>query len=130
MTEPYLIHFEQFGDSSVGYISVSEFEEEVPFTIQRVFWTYKTPKKVIRGNHANLINKEVIIAIQGEIKITTINSAGTKTIFNLKSPNQGIYLPPNVWLTIEYSPDAIQLVLASEKYNEKEYIRNYQEFTS
>ena len=130
MTEPYLINFDQIGDPSIGYITVSEFEKEVPFAIQRVFWTYKTPEKVIRGNHANLINKEVLIAIKGEIKVTTINSNGQKAIFVLKHPNEGIYLPPNIWLTIEYSEDAIQLVLASEKYNENDYIRNYQEFTS
>ena len=130
MTEPYLIHFDQFGDSSVGYISVSEYEKEVPFAIERVFWTYKTPEKVIRGNHANLINKEVLVAIQGEIKVTTINSKSEKSIFILDSPSQGLYLPQNIWLTLEYSSNAIQLVLASEKYSEKDYIRNYQEFTS
>jgi hypothetical protein len=130
MTSPYLIHFDQIGDSSVGYITVSEFEKEVPFPIKRVFWTYKTPKKITRGNHANLINKEVLIAVQGEIKVTTINSIGERNTFTLNNPNEGIYLPPNIWLTIEYSDDAIQLVLASEKYNEKDYIRNYQEFTS
>jgi len=130
MTEPYLIHFDQFGDSSVGYISVSEYEKEVPFPIERVFWTYKTPEKVIRGNHANLINKEVLVAIQGEIKVTTINSKSEKSIFILDSPGQGLYLPPKVWLTLEYSSNAIQLVLASEKYSETDYIRNYQEFTS
>ena len=130
MTEPYLISFDQFGDTSVGYISVSEYEKEVPFPIQRVFWTYKTPETVIRGNHANLINKEVLVAIQGEIKVTTINSRSEKSIFILDSPTQGLYLPPNIWLTLEYSDDAIQLVLASEKYNEKDYIRNHQEFTS
>ncbi len=127
---PYLINFNKIGDKSTGYISVAQFEKEVPFLVNRVFWTYQTPEKVVRGNHANLVNKEVLIAIQGIIKITTINQAGKKETFTLNSPNEGIYLPPNIWLTIEYSKEAIQLVLASEKYNEDDYIRNYQEFTS
>lgn len=127
---PYLINFHQTGHKGVGYISVSEVEHDVPFVIQRIFWVYQTPEKIVRGNHANLTNEEVIVAVQGEIKITTVNPAGEKLIFVLDNPNQGLYLPPNVWLTLEYTEQAVQLVFSSEKYEDKNYIRNYQEFTS
>jgi hypothetical protein len=128
--KPHLINFQQTGTDSSGFISITEFKNDIPFNVKRVFWIYKTPKKIVRGNHANITNKEVLIAIQGEIRVTTLNSLGEKTVFILNDPNVGVFIPANIWLTLEYSENTIQLVLASEEYEENNYIRNYQEFTS
>ena len=130
MNEPYLIDFQKIGQKEIGYISVSEIETHIPFEVKRVFWTYKTPESVTRGKHAHHKNKEVLVAIQGTITIETELLSGEKRKFILNDTNKGIYLPSHLWFSINYSDDAIQLVLASENYDEKDYIRNYQEFKS
>lgn len=55
-------------------------------------------------------------------------SDGTLEVFRLESPHVGLYVPPNVWHTMQYSPGSVQLALASQPFSEEDYIRNYSEF--
>jgi hypothetical protein len=126
---PYLLAFSQIGKPEIGYISVSEnVLPPLPFAVQRVFWTYYTPDNILRGRHAHRATEQVIIAVASRILVTIERVDGAVEIFRLESPCIGLYVPPNVWHTIQYSPGAVQLVLASLPFTEEDYIRDYQEF--
>jgi len=126
--EPYLIEFSKHGDPSIGYISVSEFPSNIPFAVKRTFWTYFTPESIVRGRHAHFETEQVLIAVSGKIIVTTETAQGGIKVFTLEKPNIGVYIPPNVWHTMQYSHSSVQLVLASTPYIEKDYIRSFDEF--
>ena len=128
MTAPHIIEFPKLGSPEIGYISVSESQKNIPFEIKRVFWSYHTPDNVVRGRHAHHETEMVLIAALGRIVVNTEMPNGDLSVFSLESPNQGLYLPKYCWHTMQYSHIAVQLVLASTLYDEKEYIRNYDDF--
>ncbi len=129
-TKPCLLSLPSIGDSAVGYITVSEASKNIPFEVKRVYWTYYTPQNVIRGFHAHKALQQVIFAVSGSIKFTVETSAGNREEFLLDAPNKGLYLPPFTWREIQFSHNAVLLCLASEHYDENDYIRNYDDFKS
>jgi dTDP-4-dehydrorhamnose 3,5-epimerase-like enzyme len=124
----HLIQFETRGDPAEGYLAIAARQQGVPFEIKRVFWTYLTPQHVTRGRHAHYNTQMVILAVHGRIRLKTESTDGNVQDFLLDRPEQGLYLPPVTWHTMEYSPDAVQLVLASTEYDPGDYIRDYQTF--
>ncbi len=125
---PYWIEFSKIGNSAVGYISVAENLISIPFEIKRVFWTYFTPEELTRGHHAHYKTQQVIIAVTGKVILHTELPDGTKNVYTLDKPHLGIYLPPYCWHYMEYSHTAVQLVLASNLYDENDYIRDYTKY--
>ena len=125
---PYLIEFPKLGEPSIGYISVTEQSQLVPFAVQRIFWTYYTPESILRGRHAHHLTEQVLVAAAGRITVTTELADGTIELFRLEDPHMGLYVPPQAWHTMQYSHSAVQLVLASVPYQEDDYIRDYEEF--
>lgn len=130
MTKPYIIDFSKLGSPDIGYISVAENKKNIPFDIKRVFWSYHTPDNVVRGRHAHHETEMILIATLGRIIVNTEMPNGDLNVFSLESPSQGLYLPKYCWHTMQYSHIAVQLVLASEFYEEKDYIRDYAEFSN
>lgn len=128
LLKPYLIEFSKIGSSTIGYISIAELAKSVPFEVKRIFWTYYTPESIVRGRHAHYETQQVLIALTGRIIVTTEMSGGEINTFALEKPEQGVYIPPNVWHTMQYSHTAVQLVLASTEFSESDYIREYQKF--
>ncbi|KAA9332256.1 WxcM-like domain-containing protein [Hymenobacter busanensis] len=128
MLLPHLIEFPRHGAESTGYISVCEQQQHVPFAVQRVFWTYDTPEHVARGRHAHFHTQQVLVAVAGTIVVTTELPDGQIEVFRLDSPQVGVYIPPNAWHTMLYTPGAVQLVLASLPYDEQDYIRSHEVF--
>jgi len=128
MDNPYLITFPKLGAPEIGYISVTEQQQLLPFETKRIFWTYYTPESIVRGRHAHHATEQVLVAAAGRITVTTELVDGTIQTFRLEDPNVGLYVPPHAWHTMQYSHSAVQLVLASAPYNEADYIRNYDEF--
>lgn len=127
---PYIIEFDSIGSSGIGYISVGEEFDKIPFKIKRAYWTYYTPQSVIRGGHANIEKELVLVAVAGSITVTTECKSGEKSTFKLEGPNQGLYMPKLCWHTMQYSHNAVQLVLASTVYGQDDYIRDYGQFKS
>lgn len=126
---PHLLTFSQIGDTDIGFLSVSEnVVPPLPFVVQRVFWTYYTPDNILRGRHAHRATEHVLLAVAGRIVVTLEHANGRLEVFRLESPYTGLYVPPNVWHTMQYSPGAVQLALASLPFVEQDYIRNYPEF--
>jgi hypothetical protein len=125
---PRFLKFNKIGSPDLGYISVAENFENIPFDIKRVYWTYFTPQDVTRGGHAHLELEQVIIAVSGIITFTTEDLQGNKSEFLLDRPDKGLYIPQKNWRDIKFSHNAVLLCLASEKYIEEDYIRNYETF--
>ena len=126
---PHLLTFSQIGDSDIGFLSVSEtVVPPLPFAVRRVFWTYYTPDNILRGRHAHRATEHVLLAVAGRIVVALEHADGRLEIFRLESPHIGLYVPPNVWHTMQYSPGAVQLALTSRPFSEEDYIREYQEF--
>lgn len=123
--KPQLLRFDKTGTSTLGFISVAE---KLPFEIQRVYWTYYGPHDVIRGHHAHKKLKQIIVAVSGVIKFELEDITGEKTRYVLDSPEIGLYIPKMYWRTIQFSHNAVLLCLASEIYNESDYIRDYNYF--
>ena len=126
--EPRIISFNSIGTPSLGYISVAQERNELPFEMKRAYWTYFTPQNVKRGGHANIEKELVLIAVAGIIKVSTEMQSGDKKEFILDRPDKGIYLPKLCWHTMEYSHNAVQLALASNFYSEADYLREYIDF--
>jgi dTDP-4-dehydrorhamnose 3,5-epimerase-like enzyme len=126
---PHLLTFSQIGDANIGYLSVSEqVTPPLPFAVRRVFWAYYTPDNILRGRHAHHATEHILLAVAGRIVVNIERADGTLKVFQLESPHVGLYVPPNVWHTMQYSPGAVQLALASQPFAEEDYIRDYQEF--
>lgn len=127
-TLPTLIDFQEIGSSALGYITVAEYQGNIPFEIKRVYWTYYTPNNLIRGNHAHKKLRQMIFAVSGNIEFYLENQEGAKFQFKLDSPRLGLYIPSGYWRTIKLSHNAVLLCLASEVYTEHDYIRDYIDF--
>ncbi|MBC8085375.1 MAG: FdtA/QdtA family cupin domain-containing protein [Hymenobacter sp.] len=125
---PHLLELPKLGAPDIGYITVVELEKDLPFAVVRTFWTYFTPESIVRGRHAHYRTEQVLVALAGRIIVTTERADGTLETFRLESPHVGLYIPPNVWHTMQYSHTAVQLVLASTSYDEQDYIRDYDRF--
>lgn len=83
---------------------------------------------ILRGRHAHHATEHILLAVAGRIVVNIERADGTLKVFQLESPHVGLYVPPNVWHTMQYSPGAVQLALASQPFAEEDYIRDYQEF--
>jgi dTDP-4-dehydrorhamnose 3,5-epimerase-like enzyme len=126
--QPYKINFPALGSLELGYLGIAESQKQIPFEIKRVFWAYYTPDSVLRGRHAHHNTEMVLIAVSGRIVLTTEMPSAEPAVFVLDKPNLGVYMPSMCWHTMQYSHNAVQLVLASTEYNEEDYIRSYDGF--
>jgi hypothetical protein len=127
---PHIIEFDKIGESTLGFISIAEVGKSVPFNIKRVYWTYYTPQNITRGGHANIEKEMILVAVSGKIVVNTEMRGMKPKIFVLENPDNGLYIPKLCWHTMQYSHNAVQLVLASVPYNKVDYIRDYDQFKS
>lgn len=122
-----MLSFQQHGDER-GKLVVVESMTDIPFDIKRIFYIYGSERQVVRGCHANRKSEFVLINIIGSSKVR-VKDGKIEKVFVLDKPHTGVYLPQMVWKEMyDFSPDSILLVLASEHYDPKEYIRNYDMF--
>lgn len=125
--KPYLVSFPKIGDSTNGYISIME-KNDLPFIPKRIYWTYFTPESVVRGNHSHYELEQILVAVSGKIIVKLITIDGIEYNYTLDSPNIGLYIPKLCWRTLQYSHNSVQMCIASQEYNESDYIRDYNEF--
>lgn len=124
-----MLEFPEHGDDR-GHLVVVEGGINVPFDIKRIFYIYGSDADIVRGQHANRRTEFVLINVSGQSKIRIKDGKGNEALFSLDRPHTGIYLPKMVWKDMyDFSEDSVLLCLASEHYDEEEYIRNYDEFT-
>ncbi len=127
--KPQILQLNKIGESSMGYLTIAE-NIDLPFKIERIFWTYYTPESIVRGRHAHYKTEQLLIAVSGRIIVATDDGKGNVDSFVLEDPSKAVYIPPNVWHTMQYSHTAIQLVLASSTFDESDYIRDYKDFVN
>ncbi|MBQ8945892.1 MAG: WxcM-like domain-containing protein [Lachnospiraceae bacterium] len=119
--------FQPHGDERGQLISLEEFKD-IPFRIKRVYYMYDTLADVVRGHHAHKSLEQIMICIHGSCKIRLDNGTEKKVVA-LEKPYEGLYIANNMWREMfDFSPDAVLMVLASEIYDESDYIRDYDEF--
>lgn len=111
-----------------GSLSFVESNTHIPFDIARIYYLYGVPDNKVRGAHAHKQLQQLIVPISGSFDIELDDGTSKKT-FHLDRPDQGLYICPMIWRDLSnFSNDAICLVLASEKYDESDYIRDYKDF--
>ncbi|MCS1394253.1 FdtA/QdtA family cupin domain-containing protein [Lysinibacillus boronitolerans] len=111
-----------------GNLSVIESFIHIPFDIKRVFYIYSTKENVHRGFHAHYKTRQALISVSGSCKVFLDNTIRTDEVL-LDAPNKVLILEPNDWHEMyDFSEDCVLLVLASELYDSKDYIRDYNKF--
>lgn len=113
-----------------GNLTVVENGKTLPFDVKRVYYLYDVPGGESRGAHAHRELEQLIVAVSGSFTVT-LDDGSNKRSFFLNRPYQGLYVRPGLWRDLDdFSSGAVCMVLASEIYQEQDYIRDYQEFLS
>lgn len=119
--------FQPHGDERGQLVALEEYND-IPFEIKRVYYMYDTLPGVVRGKHAHKNLQQILICIHGSCKIL-LDNGKEKKIVPLEKPYEGLYVANNMWREMyDFSDDAVLMVLASEVYDELDYIRNYEDF--
>lgn len=119
--------FQRHGDDR-GMLVALEEGKEIPFDVKRVYYMYDTVEGVRRGFHAHKCLEQILICVHGSCKIL-LDNGKEKEIVSLDTPYEGLYISNDMWREMyDFSPDAVLMVLASELYDEADYIRDYDEF--
>lgn len=122
-----LIDFPSLGDDR-GSLVALEVNKTVPFDIKRVYYIFSTKPDVARGFHAHKALRQVAVCVTGSCRMILDDGKHKEEVW-LDSPTKGLVIEDLVWREMyDFSPDCILLVLASEHYDEADYIRDYEEF--
>jgi hypothetical protein len=123
-----IIELDKHHSDRKGNISVVENNITVPFDVKRVYYLYDIPGGESRGAHAHKDLRQLVIAASGSFRVT-LDDGNVKRSFILNRPYQALYVKPGIWRDLDdFSSGSVCMVLASEKYDEKDYIRDYDEF--
>ena len=121
------IPFETTGDNRGSLIAI-EGAQTVPFEIRRVYYIWGTGKGVTRGHHAHITLQQVLVCVHGACTIVLDDGKDRRDV-RLDSPCEGLFIGPFMWREMkDFTSDAVLLVIASEHYEESDYIRNYKKF--
>ena len=127
-SKPSLLHFPNV-HHAFGDLTFVDGPNALPFEIRRVFYVHGIPEGARRGGHAHKRGESVLIALAGGFDVKLSDPSGSSHRFRLDDPLQGVHVPPLHWLVIDnYAPDSLCLVLASDLYDEADYIRDHDAF--
>lgn len=122
-----MVTLKKHGDER-GLLVAAEGGTEIPFDIKRVYYITNVSDDKRRGFHAHKALRQVMLCISGSCKVM-LDNGREKTDVLLDSPNEGLVIDSVIWREMyDFSPGAVLLVLASEHYDEGDYIRDYDEF--
>lgn len=111
-----------------GNLTPIEGGQDLPFEVKRVYYLYDVPSGQSRGGHAHRALQQLIIAVNGSFTLT-LDDGENRKVVTLNRPYQGLLIVPGIWRVLDdFSSGAVLLCLASEHYDEADYIRNYKEF--
>ncbi len=127
MSSYKLIDFKTLGDERGSLIAIEE-GYNAPFDIKRVYYIFDTKKDVRRGYHAHIDLKQIAIAVKGSCTFVLDNGKNREDII-LDNPNKGLLIEGLIWREMyNFSDDCVLMVIASEHYDKKDYIRDYDVF--
>ncbi len=111
-----------------GILNVVECGRLLPFQVKRVFYTYGVQTKDVRGEHAHRKCHQFLVAVHGNLRVM-VDDGHCRDDVMLNRPSVGLLIPSGVWgCQYRHSPDCVLMVLASEPYDDADYIRNYDDF--
>lgn len=114
--------------NKAGNITVAENEQNIPFAVKRIYYLYDIPGGEARGGHAHYELEQYIIAASGSFDVILDDGVNKKRV-SLNRPYMALHIVPGLWRELDnFSSGSITMVLASEKYKEKDYIRNYDKY--
>jgi hypothetical protein len=126
--KPRIIDFPKIQDPR-GNLTFVQYPNQIPFEIQRTFWTYDVPGGGIRGGHAYFNQQEIIVALSGSFDVIITNANGTTEKFSLNRSYYGLYLPAKTWRHVEnFSTNALSMHISSETFSQEDYIRDFEDF--
>lgn len=112
-----------------GNLTFLQNNDQIPFEIKRVFWTYDVPGGEKRGGHAYYEQEEIIIALSGSFDVVITDEDGKETKYSLNRSYYGLYIPARTWRHMEnFSTNALSLHLSSSEFDEHDYIRDFEVF--
>jgi dTDP-4-dehydrorhamnose 3,5-epimerase-like enzyme len=115
-------------DAATGSIVVAQGELDVPFAIKRVYFLHSVPAGQTRGNHAHKTLVQLAVCVSGSCRFRLDDGRETAEVL-LDSPHDGLLIESMMWREMyEFSENCVLLVLASERYDESDYLRSYEEF--
>jgi len=127
LTDCKLIDLPKISDPR-GNLTFIEGERHLPFDIKRVFYLYDVPTGEDRGAHAHRKLHQFLICLSGSFDVA-LDDGFKKNTIHLNRPWKGLHIPPMIWASeINFDPGSVCLVMASDYYNESDYIRDYSEF--
>jgi hypothetical protein len=116
-------------ENSLGNIAVIE-NDAIPFEIKRVYYLYDIPSSAVRGGHSHKNLTQVLIAISGSFDVI-LHDGKERQVVTLNKPDKGLLIHSNTWRELEnFSSGSVCLVLASDVFEEEDYIRDFDEFIS
>ncbi len=119
-----LIKFKDIYDK-YGHLTPIESKIDIPFEIKRVYYITGVEEGVTRGHHSHRKLHQILICLKGSIKIKAKNP-NEEEVIELKDASVGLYIGPYVWREMfDFTEGSVLLILASEYYDEDDYIRNY-----
>jgi hypothetical protein len=123
----HMVAFPRVNDPR-GNLSFVEGGEHIPFDIRRVYWLYDVPGGAERGGHAHRNLQQVVVAMSGSFDIV-LDDGTIQHRFHLNRSYAGLYIPSMIWREIDnFSSGSVCMVLASEHFDESDYIRDLSEF--
>ncbi|MBR2833502.1 MAG: FdtA/QdtA family cupin domain-containing protein [Bacilli bacterium] len=118
----------KYHSDKYGKLIALEENEEIPFNIKRVYYIYDVESKVRRGFHSHKNLEQVLICVHGSVKIL-LKTPDEEQIITLDNPNKGLYIGADIWREMyDFENGAVLLVLASDLYDENDYIRDYTKY--
>lgn len=123
------VEFQRLGDARGGLVAIEIGDlKDVGFTVRRIYYIFHTEPGVSRGFHAHKHLKQILIPVAGSCRLT-IDDGKKRTDVLLNDPKKGFAIKSMIWREMhDFSPDCVLLVLASEHYDESDYIRSYNDF--
>ena len=111
-----------------GYDQIKVRNLDLPFDIARVYYSYDVPGGQERGGHAHKALKQLIVAAVGSFSLS-LDDGSEKRRVTLDRTDCGLYIPGHIWTRVQdIAPGSVCMVLASQRYDESDYIRNYDQF--
>ncbi|KOF03489.1 hypothetical protein OB69_06295 [Roseivirga seohaensis subsp. aquiponti] len=111
-----------------GNLTYLEELKSIPFEIKRVYWLYDLPEQQVRGDHAHKTGEQVIVAIKGKVEVLLESKKGDLFNCTLDKADKALYIPPMWWGRMIFRKDTIMIGLASDEFDENDYIRKRSEF--